>query len=324
MPKGDYSDNRHFARQYKGIAWVKFWLKIWKGYREADRKLKETLQKKECWYGPFKGEFGHFLAHNLPFLMYLHSKGVKIHYCGMELHNPFMVDENGNSIVVSFYPLRDFFPEIAPSGNSIEPPADVRQEINKFEAQAATPFWNIGDNFFYWFILRNWLLKGPYMKAYSLDKVYGKGGKTKSAVIFPRKIGAATSDNNGGPWDYLAIARAISPYFEKIYITGHPSMSADYKSEGNIEVCLSSDNRVILEECAVSQLIITQHSGANNIGEYTNNKVLIIFNGKPPIGSLHNTLRFRPYIGTRHELDYAFTLQEIVDYAKSFSFKPNY
>jgi hypothetical protein len=323
-PKGDFSDNKHFAKQYKGLQRIKFWAKIYKGYAEADKKLKQTLALKKCYYGPFKGEFGHFLAHNLPFISYLHSKGVKIYYCGMELHKPFLVDESGNTIVEQYFPLRDFFAEVAPNSNSTVPPADVQQEIDKFNTLAnksGLPFWNIDDDFYYWFIHRNWMLKGPYMKTYDLEKTYGKG-KQKSAVIFPRKKGAANSPNNGGPWDYMEVARKISPYFQKVYITGHPALSADLSSEGNIEVCLSKDNKVILEKCANSQLIITQHSGVNNIGEFTNNKVLIIYNGKPPIGSLQNTLRFRPYIGTKFDLDYAFTMEEIVEYAKNFTFKP--
>ncbi len=325
-PTGDFSDNKFFAKQYSGLSRLRFWFKIWRGYATANAKLRKTLQTKECYYGPFKGEFGHFLAHNLPFLSYLHSKGVKIHYCGVELHKPFLVDEQGNSIISKFYPLRDFFGEVPLHSNETIPPVDVQQEINKFvkitEQNPAIPFWNIGDTFYYWFIHRNWMLNGPYMKTYNLEKVYSKG-KERSAVIFPRKIGAETSDNNGGPWDYMAIARAISPYFNKVYITGHPSLSAELKSEGNIEVLLSKDNKVVLEACAKSQLLITQHSGVNNLGEYTNNQVLIIYNGQPPIGSLQNTLRFRPYIGTKHGLDYAFTKQEIVEYAKNFTFKPN-
>lgn len=324
-PKGNYLDNTSFARQYSGISWLKFWFKIYKEYFVAYKKLYKTLKLKKCYYGPFKGEFGHFLAHNLPFLVYLHSKGVKIYYCGMELHKPFLVDEKGTAITHQFIPLRDFFAEIPPTTNNTIPPSDVQDEINKFISEAnksKLPFWNINDDFYYWFIHRNWIMKGPFMKTYNLEKVYAKE-KEKSAVIFPRKKGATTSKNNGGPWDYVAIARAISPYFHKVYITGHPSLSADLKSEGNIEVCLSKDNRVILETCAKSQLIITQHSGVNNLGEYTNNKVLIIYNGTPPIGSLQNTLRFRPYIGQKHDLDYAFTMEEIVEYAKNFTFKPN-
>ncbi|NNM93874.1 MAG: hypothetical protein HKL88_00240 [Bacteroidia bacterium] len=319
---GEYSDNRHFAKQYKGLPWLTFWLKVGIGFACAYIKLWYTILVKKCSYGPFKGEFGHFLAHNLPFLMYLHIKGVKINYCGMELHKPFLVDESGNSIISEFTPLRDFFSEVRPSGNSTKPPADVQEVIKAFENKSKYPFWNIGDEFYYWFIHRNFLIKGPYMKTYNLEKVYG-GHKDRNVVIFPRKQ-ETFSDNNGGPWDYMEIARAVSPYFKNVYITGHPAMSVDFKSEGNIELCLSGDNRIILEKCSNSQLIITPHSGVNNLGEYTNTKVLIIYNGKPPIGSMQNTLRFRPYIGSRHDLDFAFSLSEIITYAKSFNFKPNY
>src|SRR4051812_6344307 len=62
-----------------------------------DRFYKAALREKECYYGPFKGEFGHFLLHNLPFLSHLYNQGVKIHYCGMDLHRPFLVDDKGNS-----------------------------------------------------------------------------------------------------------------------------------------------------------------------------------------------------------------------------------
>lgn len=325
-PQGDFSDNKFFARQYSGLAWLRFWFKIFRGYIAAYMRLYRTLRVKKCYYGPFKGEFGHFLAHNLPFLTYLHSKGVKIYYCGMELHRPFLVDENRKSIITEYYSLRDFFGEVIPHSNDVEPPADVQKEIDKFtaiaKADSSVPFWNIGDKFYYWFVHRNWQLRGPFMKTYNLEKAYSSG-KEKAAVIFPRKKMAEYTPNNGGPWDYMEIARVISPYFDKVYITGHPSLSEELKSEGKIEVCLSKDNTVILETCAKSQLIITQHSGANNMGEYTNNRVLIIFNGKPPIGSLHNTLRFRPYIGTKYDLDYAFTMDEIVEYAKKFTFKQN-
>jgi hypothetical protein len=325
-PKGDFSDNVHFARQYSGLALVRFWLKICRGYFIAYLKLWWTLLIKKCYYGPFKGEFGHFLAHNLPFLMYLQSKGVKIYYCGMDLHRPFLVNENKESIITTFFPLRDFFGEVRILNNETIPPADVQKEIDSFmeiaKKDTFVPFWNIGDTFYYWFIHRNWLLKGPFMKTYNLEKAYSTG-KEKSATIFPRKKGNDYTDTNGGPWDYMEIARLISPCFDHVYVTGHPSLSTELQSEGNIEVCLSKDNTVILEKCTKSQLIITQHSGVNNIGEYTNNQVLIIYNGEPPIGSLQNTLRFRPYIGTKHDLNYAFSIQEIAEYVKNFTFKQN-
>ncbi|MFN8712856.1 MAG: hypothetical protein ACK5Z2_08375, partial [Bacteroidota bacterium] len=79
-PQTDFtvlSDNRYFALNYKGIARVKYWAGIYIGFAKAWFRLWKTLRKKECFYGPFKGEFGHFLTHNLPFLAYLHSRGVK-------------------------------------------------------------------------------------------------------------------------------------------------------------------------------------------------------------------------------------------------------
>ena len=323
--KGDITDSKRYILQYSGFKRVRFRFKLFRENLKADIRLAATLLFKRCYYGPFKGEFGHFLAHNLPFLAYLQSKKVKIYYCGMELHKPFLVDESGNSIITQFYPLRDFFAESPPRANNTVPPADVQAEINKFTAIARKsiyPFWNIDNEFYYWYVHKNWIMKGPNMKTYNLEKVYGKG-KEKAAVIFPRKKGNTISRNNGAPWDYMQIARDISPYFDKVYITGHPSMSTDVKSEGNIETRLSADNKVILETCANSQLIITQHSGVHFLGEYTNNQVLIIYKGELPILGLADTYRFRPFVGTRYKLDFAFTEDEIVEYAKNFTFKPN-
>src|SRR5688500_1278649 len=159
------SDNESyiFENRIRGIQLLKFRLKLGLGFLAASVKLRRTLSKRRCYYGPFKGEFGHFLAHNLPFLMYLHKKGVKITYCGMELHKPFMVDEAGNSIIHDFRPLRDFFSEVAPNTNSTVPPPDVQKDISAFEKEAnqsGVPFWNIGDDYYYWFIHRHWLGRG--------------------------------------------------------------------------------------------------------------------------------------------------------------------
>ena len=99
-----FSDNNAYiySNGLKGYKLWKFNRKIKQGFDNANKKLKITFDKKECFYGPFKGEFGHFTAHTLPFLMYLHKNKVKIHYCGMELHKPFLIDEEGNSIIYKF------------------------------------------------------------------------------------------------------------------------------------------------------------------------------------------------------------------------------
>lgn len=323
IPDSPLSDVNGYIslHKLKGWALFTFRMRIFAGNRKAWWRLQMTLLFKRCYYGPFKGEFGHFLAHTLPFLAYLHRRGVKIHYCGMELHKPFLVDESGQSIIHEFTPLRDFFAEVAPRSNSAIPPQDVQEVIAAFNKKAKrgiAPFWNIGDDFYYWFIHRNWLLRKPYTQGYDLSKVYG-GKKENNVVIFPRSKGAKFSDNNGGPWDYQQLAEKLGPYFNKVLICGHPSQVLALEAKGNIELHITADNAVILEKCANSTLIITQHSGVNNLGEFVGTQVLLIYNGEGPIGSLHNTLRFRPSLmgqktQQRFELAYAFSDAEILDY----------
>ena len=319
-----FSNNQYFVLQnnIKGLAKIKFWLKVYLGYCKAWWRLFKTLHiTKKCYYGPFKGEFGHWLCHSLPFLQYLYKRGVELIFCGIEIHQPFLVDEQGNSIIHDFRPLRDFFKEVPPHSNSVTPPKDVQEKIEEFtkEAKASNlPFWHIGDDFYYWFIHRNWLLIKPYTDTYDLEKVY-KTQEVKAAVIFPRKKGGAITGNNGGPWDYMEIARKISPYFEKVFITGHPALSEQLQSEGNIEVKITGSNADVLEVCSNSQLIISQHSGAVNLGEYTNSKVLVIYNGNNPIESMQNTLRFKPSIGTKYSFDFAYNVVEIVSFVKDFT-----
>ena len=317
------SDNKTFAKQYGFFARMRFWLKVARGYRAANKKLEETIRKGVCYYGPFKGEFGHMTAHTAPFLMYLHKKGVKIIYCGMELHLPLLVDDQKKSIIHEFHPLRDFFAEVSPRTNATVPPADVIAEIEKFNKLAehsGYPFWNIGDDFYYWFIHRNWLLRG-HTSVYDLQKAYQTKDEN-SVCIFPRSKGGATSKNNGERWDYQELIKTVSPYFDKVYICGHPSQCESIQASGNVELCVSTNNAVMLEKCANSKLIITQHSGINNIGEYTNTKVLIIYKGGKTIsdiGSIYNTLRFRPSIGKHFPLSFAFSLEQITEFAKGFS-----
>ncbi|MEO6305005.1 MAG: hypothetical protein ABIP51_17720 [Bacteroidia bacterium] len=296
---------------------------VTKAYFDIISFYRKAMKDKECYFGPFKGEFGHLLLHTVPFLMHLHKEGVKIHFCGIEIGRPFLIDENGNSIIYKFYPLRDFFAEVPPTMNFATPPADVQEEIKKFREIALASgkgFLNIADHDMYWFVYRNWQLKGK-QHLYPLQNVY-KTADENACVIFPRKKGKSHTLNNGGPWDYMQIARSVAPYFDKVYITGHPSMSAELKSENNIEVCVSADNRVVLEKCSNSKLIITQHSGAVHMGAYTNTKVLMIFNGKLPVKGLADTLRYRKNL-TSEPIDVAFTYEEIEEFAKNFNFKSN-
>ncbi len=304
----------------QGLNWkgkLHYRLIIWQSYRKIKSFYKNALQQKECYYGPFKGEFGHFLLHNLPFLVHLHKKGVKIHYCGMELHKPFLIDENGDSIIYKWYPLPDFFAESAPNANATILPERLRGIVEGFKAVARAegkPILDISQNNMYWYVFRNWQLEGK-QSIYDLSKVYGKS-KENICVIFPRKKGGKVTPNNGESWDYEEIARRVSPYFDKVLLVGHPSFSAVVNSGGNIELKVSSDNADTLKYCANARLIITQHSGAVHLGAYVKTPVLIIFKGSPPVKGLMDTVRFRKNL-TSQSLNYALNMQEIENFAAS-------
>lgn len=316
-----FSDNIKFANvnEYKGLKRWKYFFKIKRGYLLASWKLVAALFFKRCYYGPFKGEFGNFLGHNLPFLSYLNSKGVKIYYCGMLLHKPFLVDENGTSIIYKWYGLRDFFGEVSPVQNNTIPPADVQRDIEAFEKDAKKsfyPFFNIGDPYYYWFIHRTWML-GRFMKTTNFQKVY-KTKDENSVVIFPRSKGARSTPNNGEPWDWEEVIRTVKPYFEKVYVVGHPAFSSPIQPYDNVEVVITDDNSKILEKCCNSRLIITQHSGTCYLGEYTNTQTLIIFQGKFPILGINDSIIFKEFIGTKFPFTFAFSLSEIKEYVKNF------
>lgn len=283
-----------------------------------DRFYTEALEKGACFYGPFVGEFGHFLLHNLPFLMHLHRAGVKIHYCGTAIHKPFLRDDRGNELVAEATWLRDFFAEVKPSSNDTVPPPDVCADIDAFRRSAEAsglPYLDIADTRLYWYPFRNWQLEGRQY-VYGLKSLYASGLGRRTCVVFPRRKGADYTPNNGGPWDYMEVARALAPEFDEVVLAGHPSLSAEVHTEGNIRVKISADNAETLRACADADLIVTQHSGAVHLGIYTETPVLLIFNGTPPIKGLIDTLRFRKNL-TDTPLSYAFSLDEIKNFASA-------
>lgn len=287
---------------------------VLQSYLEIIPFYKKALKYKECFYGPFKGEFGHFLLHNLPFLVHLHKRGVKIHYCGMELHKPFLVDESGKSIIYKWYPLPDFFNESKPKANETLLPERLWGIVDDFKSKAKQlhrPLLDISHNNMYWYVFRNWQLNGK-QDVYDLSKVYG-GNKENICVIFPRKKGAAITSNNGEPWDYNAIANIVAPFFDKVFLVGHPSFSAEVTPTENIKIKVSSNNADTLRYCASARLIISQHSGAVHLGAYIKTPVLVLFKGKPPVKGLMDTLRFRKNLTTQ-KLNFAINMKEIENF----------
>lgn len=312
------------SKGYRGLKLagkLKFTQILYKNNQVLKQFESKVNKTGECFIGPFIGEFGNFLLHMLPYLSYLHKNGVKIHYCGMTNQTPFLVDDNGDSLLTEFVELRDFFHEVRPAGNQIEfLPDDVDQLVKDFQRRAnesSFPYLDIfSDVDLYWYSYRNWELKGR-QHVYDLSKVYGTEGRTNKAVIFPRKMNKDFTPNNGSGWDYKQIANEISPYFDEVVFIGHPSMSdsLDDVVTDKIKLALSTDNTNVLKHCSTAKLVITQHSGAMHVSGYTQTPVLLIFKGDPPIKGLDDSIRFRENFPFQ-DTDIVFSHEEIIKKVK--------
>lgn len=327
LPYIEKGEATYALKGYRGLnvaGKLKFTKILVDNHNQLNSFHKKAIQLKECYVGPFIGEFGNFLLHMLPFISYLHKQDVKIHYCGMANQTPFLIDESGSSLLFEFVELRDFFHEVRPSGNSIEfLPEDVDIQVKGFQKrgnEGLAPYLDIFSNSnLYWYSYRNWQLKGK-QHVYNLSNHYGPGGKKNKAVIFPRKMSSEFTPNNGGNWDYNAISEILKKYFEEVVFIGHPSMSAglDNVSSDRVTLALSADNKNVLQHCSTAKLVITQHSGAMHVSGYTQSPVLLIFNGKPPIKGLDDSIRYRKNFEFR-ETDISFGYEEIEGYCKKLS-----
>ncbi len=303
---------------YKGIRRYIWRFRIWKGSVRFNLLLYSSLLFKRCYFGSFNGEFGNFLSYVLPFLCYLHKKGVKVHYCGLELYKPFMIDDRGGSIIETGEYIPDFYHEVEPDSNiSNKLPQLQQKAIKSFNRKAKKswlPFWNINDDFFYWFVYKNWIVKKNLMETYALNNYYGTK-KENSVVIFPRK--KKGSPNVGEGWDYLEIINSIKGFFDKVYVLGHPALSLDIKAFDNVEVLITNNNKLLLEKCSNSKLIINQHSGTKYLGAYTNSKVLVIYKGDLPMVGIYFNLVYNYYLRASSKIDFAFSNEEIIEYCKN-------
>lgn len=289
-------------------------------------KYKKALRSRKCYFGPFTGEFGHLLGHNLPFISYLYSKNIEVKFCGLTIHKPFFVDEKNKMIVSNYFELRDFFCESLPDCNSALLPVDINKTTNEFIKSAKESkevFFDNSNHDYYFNFFRWWIVKKGFVKTYDLSKVY-KNKNENSIVIFPRKWNSTYSTNqlrnNGENWDYRSVAKIASKYFNKVYVLGHPAFSdANFSSFDNVEVLITNDNSTIIEKCSNSKLIISQHSGSVYLGEYTNTPVLIIYKGSTSIGDINTTIYFNKSLGTKSHFNYAFSYLEIENFLKDFN-----
>jgi hypothetical protein len=313
----------YFKKKIRNLKWAIATNKI---YAKA-------IKDKECYFGPFLGEFGHLLGHNLPFIAHLHKRGVKIHFCGLDIHKCFFYDEQNNLIVENYLEIKDFFGKHLPDCNTSSAPEEVNKIKDSFISTARNSRAAYFDNNhadYYFNFFRWWALKKGYHHTNNLSTLY-KTKQEKSVVIFARKCNPKYTvnqlKNNGENWNYKEVATICSKHFDKVYIIGHPIFTqVDFEPFDNVEVHITNDNKVILEKCSNASLIITQHSGSVYLGEYTNSQVLLIYNGgkkESDIGDIAITKQFKKALGTRYNFNYAFSEQEINEYCKEFSTKNN-
>jgi len=121
-----------------------------------DSLLTTAKETKKCCVGPFVGEFGHMLIHVLPFLNYLYLEGIKTTFCGHENQKVFCQDENGNSTVVDYHGLPNYFDTGVPDCNDLSrvTSQEVRNMVNNFMREAEnsdSPFFNLSNFHVYYY-----------------------------------------------------------------------------------------------------------------------------------------------------------------------------
>jgi hypothetical protein len=302
---------------------IRFWLKIGMYWLLSCGKLTVALLTKKAYVGPFKGEFGNFLGHVLPFISFLHKRGVKVYFCGFEILKPYLIDSEGNSTVAQFYPLRDIYEEAPPSTNFGAVPLDLQSKIDAFkkEVEASGPFFNLDSEFYYWFVFRFFVARFC-AHMYDLSQFYGSA--ENACAIFPRSKGASATKNNGEPWDYQAVIDVLKSVFQKIYVVGHPAHVLELKEQEGVELIITSDNERILRAVSKSKLLVSPHSGVVYLAPLLQKQFLIIYRGGNrvfDIGSIKNTLYYLNSLSGRHLIDYCFSLQELNTHIKTYKSK---
>lgn len=283
-----------------------------KNYLKAYKLILKTFYYKECYFGPFVGEFGHLLSHVIPFISYLHSKGIKVHYCGPSIHFPYFFDDTGNPIFHSFHELRDFYSEVSPICNDQFYPQDVKVEIESFILSAKNsglPFWDIRSREFYFDTFCRWEYLNGFIKIYRKRK-NKKEISENSVVVFARKKGEY-SPVRGEDWDFQKLINEIKNLTQKVYVLGHPAFSHQIEASDNVEVILTSDNAVILEKCSKADLIINQLSGTHYLGIYTNTRVLLLLKGQIDYSNIIKDRNFRKKLKEKFPLEYAYSFEDV-------------
>ena len=289
---------------------ITYYFKVVIGFIKSYILLIKTLYKGECYFGPFVGEFGHLLSHIIPFVTFLHSRGVKVRYCGPSIHKPFFYDQCGIDITYTYLELRDFYSEVSPVCNNQVFPNDVKSKVDNFCIDAFNsnlPFWDIRDFFYYWDVFCKWEYFNNFISIYKHVKV---NISEKSVVLFARKKGSYTPVR-GDDWDFQSVVDNIKNLVDKVYVLGHPAFSYNIKSDSKVEVLLTSDNNVIIDKCKRANLIINQLSGTHYLGVYYDTPVLLLLKGKIDYSNIKKDMKYRKLLGAKHDFIFVHNINDL-------------
>lgn len=294
------------------------YFKVFVGFIKSYMFLIKTLYHRECYLGPFVGEFGHLLSHVIPFVTFLHKRGVKVHYCGPLIHKPFFYDQNGIAITYSYFELRDFYSEVSPICNNQVYPIDVKAKVDAFCSNACrsnVPFWDIRDSFYYWEVFCKWEYFNNFVSVNKHTKV---STSEKSVVLFARKKGGY-SPVRGDDWDFQSVVDNIKVLVDKVYVLGHPAFSHNIKSDDKVEVLLSGDNKVLIDKCKRANIIINQLSGTHYLGVYFDTPVLLLLQGEIDYSNIEKDRKYRHKLGVKHDFIFVHSLEDLKFYINQIS-----
>lgn len=317
--QSEFSDVNRFCRLHKLSMFdsAKLKLKLVLVYALNIFRIKKSIWlKQKLFIGPFVGEFGNFLGHALPFISFLHKKGIEVHFCGLELFRPFLIDYNGNEIV-NFYGLRDVYNTTKVSTNSGEMPKDVQKEMALFYQKAAREgvLIDLRNDFFYYFVFRDFVAKGRAFN-YNIKKNFQLSAKKtdRSCVLFPRAKGAAETKNNGKEWDYNEVVHVLAECFDKIYVLGHPAFVRGVNPHPKVETKFSTDNKELIQICSNVDCIVSQHSGVIYLCTLFEVPYVMLYGGgtsPADIGSFNNSLYFLNSVKKPYQIEFCYYLNNL-------------
>lgn len=229
---------------------------------DFEKILNEALEQKECYYGPFAGEFGWLLAHILPFMSYLYSKGVRIHFCGNDGQESLCIDDEGNHLYASYTSVPYFFDKSAPNGNVINlVPLENRKVIDEFVAEAKDshkPFFDISSIDKFDTLWEFWYAK-KYGFYYNLNKYFNPDG------IIHNRISLYTRNKPYGKagevWNIPDIIEAIESFCDEIVIVGNPNQSFEL-NHPKVRNIVTRNNAKIFNAVSTSKLVLSPNSGS--------------------------------------------------------------